>query len=172
MSTDFSYETVFRAPSLQAVLGCYFDPDHLAAQDAVGGLGNRQVVEDHDDDDTRSTTWTVRALMTLPLYVRPFVEGGQLTYVETMKWRKRDHEIDLTVVPQILGGRVQIAAVYNLAEVGEHQIRRRYRGTITANVKLISGKIERGILAEIEKGMPAMTECTQKWLLGRMEQAS
>lgn len=165
MSTPFSFETVFRARSVGTVLAAYFDPDHLAAQDAVAGLTERAVVESHDDVTLRTCTWHVRALMQLPLYARPFVEGGRLAYLETMKWRKADDAIDLTILPQILGGRVQINAVYELAQVGEGQIRRRYRGEIIVNVKLVSGKVERGILAEIDKGMPVMTECTQKWLL-------
>lgn len=165
MSTPFSFETVFTAPSVGTVLAAYFDPDHLAAQDAVAGLTDRAVIESHDDDSLRTCTWSVRALTQLPLYARPFVEGGRLTYLETMKWRKRDDSIDLTIQPQILGGRVQINAVYELAEVGERQVRRRYRGEIVVNVKLVSGKVERGILAEIEKGMPVLTECTRSWLL-------
>jgi hypothetical protein len=35
------------------------------------------------------------------------------------------------------------------------------------NVSLLSGKIERAILGEIEKGMPSMSECTQTWLAAR-----
>lgn len=98
------------------------------------------------------------------MFVRPFVDGGRLSYLETMKWRKADDEIDMSVVPQILGGRVQIAAVYHLADVGPSKVRRRYSGSITVNVKLLSGKIERAIAEEIAKSMPLMTECTQGWL--------
>lgn len=164
MPTEFSFETLFQAPSAESVLAAYFNPDHLAAQDVVGNLRDRTVVESHEDDDVRTCTWSVHAGTHLPLYVRPFVEGGRLSFREWMKWRKRDGEIDMTITPQILGGRVQIAAIYQLTQVGEGQVRRRYKGTITANIKLISGKIERGILEEIEKGMPGMRECTQKWL--------
>jgi hypothetical protein len=164
MSTDFSFETVFRAPSVETVLAAYFDPDHLAAQDKVADLGDRAVLEQHEDDKIRSATWSVHAMKTLPLYVKPFIEGGRLAYRESMTWRKADNEIDMTVIPQILGGRVKIAAVYQLAQIGEGQVRRRYKGTITVDVRLISSKIEKGILAEIEKGMPMMTECTQRWL--------
>lgn len=167
MSTDFSFETVFRAPSVQTVLAAYFDPDHLAAQDAVGDLCDRKVTENHEDDSVRKTSWTVRAQKSLPMYVKPFIEGGKLNYVEAMTWRKKDDEIDLTIVPQILGGRVKIAAVYKLSSAGEGQVRRVYRGTISVDVKLLSGKIEKAIREEIEKGMPMMTECTQKWLLSR-----
>jgi hypothetical protein len=164
MSTPFSFETVFRAPSAEAVLAAYFDPDHLATQDVVGELTERKVVEDVDGEAQRKTSWTVRAVRPLPMFARPFVEGGRLSYLETMTWRKRDSEIDLTIVPQILGGRVSVTAVYNLAQIAEGQIRRRYSGEIKVDVKLLSGKIERTILGEIEKGMPAMRDCTQGWL--------
>jgi hypothetical protein len=164
MSTPFSFETVFRAPSAEAVLAAYFDPDHLATQDAVAELTDRKVVEDNDAETQRKTSWTVRSQKPLPMFARAFVEGGRLSYVETMTWRKRDSEIDLTIVPQILGGRVSITAVYNLAQIAEGQIRRRYSGDIKVDIKLLSGKIERAILAEIEKGMPMMRDCTQGWL--------
>jgi hypothetical protein len=164
MSTEFSYVTVFEAPSKTVVLAAYFDPDHLAAQDRVADLCERSVVESHDDDAVRKCTWRVRAHKSLPLYVRPFVAGGQLWYLEAMVWRKADDAIDLTITPQILNGRVQINAVYELADVGPNQVQRRYHGAITVNVKLVAGKIERGIASEIEKGMPTMTECTRNWL--------
>jgi hypothetical protein len=167
MSTEFSFENVFQAPSTATILAAYFDPDHLAHQDAVGQLGERTVVEHREDDAQRICTWSVVSLRQLPRFVHPFIEGGRLRYLEWMRWRKAADEIDLTIQPQILGGRVQIAATYQLAQVGEGRVRRRYKGTITANIPLLSGKIERGILAEIEKGMPSMFECTQRWLLER-----
>jgi hypothetical protein len=165
MSTSFSFETVFRAPSPEVVLAAYFEPEHLAAQDKLAGLADRAVLEDHDDPDRRTATWSVRAQTQLPLYARPFVEGGRLSYRETMVWRKRDNEIALTIQPQILGGRVQIDAVLQLSHAGDGEVRRRFKGDITVNVSLLSGKIERAILAEMEKGMPVMAECTRQWLL-------
>jgi hypothetical protein len=164
VSTPFSYETIFDASGKTAVLAAYFDEDHLATQDQVAALCDRKVVETHDDDAIRTCTWSVRSQRPLPVFVRPFVEGGRVTYLETMKWRKADDEIDLSIVPQILGGRVQIAAVYQLADVAPGKVRRRYAGSITVSVKLLSGKIERSIADEMAKAMPLMTECTQGWL--------
>jgi len=164
VSTEFSYETVFDASGKTAVLAAYFNDDHLGTQDAVARFCDRKVVESHEDDAIRSCTWSVRSQRPLPVFVRPFVEGGRLRYLESMTWRKADDEIDMSIVPQILGGRVQITAVYQLADVGPRKVRRRYRGSITVNIALLSGKIERAIAAEVEKGMPLMTECTQRWL--------
>jgi hypothetical protein len=166
MPTEFSFETVFEVAGLSAktIGAAYFDPDHLAAQDVVGHLSERTVLESREDDATRFCSWSVRSLRPLPALVKPFVEGGRLKYVETMTWRKVADEIDMTIVPQIGGGRVQIAAVYSFAQVGEGKVRRRYKGTISVNVALLSGRIERAILSEMEKGMAGMSECTQKWL--------
>jgi hypothetical protein len=162
--TEFSYETIFDASSKTAVLAAYFNDDHLATQDKVAELCDRKVVESREDDAVKQCTWSVRSQRPLPVFVRPFVDGGRLTYLESMTWRKADDEIDLSIVPQILGGRVHIDAVYQLADVAPGKVRRRYRGSITVNVKLLSGKIERAIAGEIEKGMPLMTDCTRQWL--------
>lgn len=164
MSTEFSYETVFEASSKLAVLAAYFDDHHLATQDTVAQLCDRTIVESREDDAVRMAAWSVRSERALPVFVRPFVDGGRLRYLETMTWRKADDEIDMTIVPQILGGRVQISATYQLADVGVCKVRRRYRGTISVNIPLLSAKVERAIATEIAKGMPAMTECTQRWL--------
>lgn len=164
MTTGFSFEHVFRAPSTATILAAYFDPDHLATQDKLAELGDRVVVETREDGQTLRCTWRVAAAKPLPLFVRPFVAGGRVRYLEAMTWRKADDAIDLTVVPEILGGRVQIAALYQLSKVGEGQILRRYHGTVTVNVSLLSSRIERAIVSEMEKTMPLMADCTQGWM--------
>jgi hypothetical protein len=166
MPTEFSYEHVFRAPAAQVVLAAYFDPDHLAAQDALAGLIDRTVIDANEDEAVRTCSWRVTVAQVLPIYARPFVSGGRLRYVEAMVWRKADDQIDVTITPEILGGRVHIASRYELSDLGPQQVRRRYRGTVTANIKLLSAKIERGILAEIDRGIAMMTDCTQRWLQG------
>ena len=164
MPTDFDFTYVFNAPSVETVLRAYFDPDHLAAQDKVADLIDRTILEDHEDDQFKTTTWSVRSTRSLPFFVKPFVEGGKLTFKEYQRWRKADNEVDMTVTPQIAGGRVQIAGVYKLEKIGEGKIHRRYKGAITANASIVSGKIERGILEEFTKGVPSMAQCTQTWL--------
>lgn len=167
MATELSYEDVFRAPSVTAAIAAYFDDEHNAAQDRLAELGERTVTEDQDTETTRKTTWRVVALKPLPGFVRPFVQGGRLTYVETLTWRKADNEMDLIILPQIMSGRVSVTAHYQLAQIGENQVRRRYKSTISVGIPLLSGKIERAIAAEIDKGMPAMTKVTHDWLARR-----
>jgi hypothetical protein len=162
--TGFSFEHVFRAPSSAVIFAAYFDPDHLATQDELAGLVERTVGESTDDGARLRTSWRVAAREQLPLFMRPFVAGGRLRYVETMTWRRADDAIDLLVQPEVLGGRVQIAAEYRLTQVGEGQVLRRYHGTISVAIKLVSGRIERAIAERMEREMPAMAACTQGWL--------
>ena len=164
MTTPFKFENVFRAPSVPDVLAAYFDPDHLASQDKVAELVDRTVVEQVEGEGTLKCTWRVGSARSLPIFVRPFVSGGRLSYLETMVWRRADDAIDLSVVPQILGGRVKIEAVYQLSKAGEGEVLRRYAGNVTVDIRLLSGRIEKGILAAFEKEMPVMTKCTQDWL--------
>ena len=165
MTAPFSHETVFDASGKTAVLAAYFNEQHLAVQDKAAGLSDRMIVEAFEDEAVRKCTWSVRSTRALPVYVRPFVEGGRLAYRESMTWRKADDEIDETIVPQVLGGRVLIESLYQLGDVAPGKVRRRFAGTVTVNLSLLSGKIERAIVAEIEKGIPLMTECTRNWLV-------
>ena len=167
MPTEFDFTHTFRADSALSIFRAYFDAEHLALQDKAAGLTDRTVIKSVEDDDTWEASWSVKSTRSLPFFVKPLVEGGRLGFVEWQKWRKKDNEVDMTVTPQILGGRVQIAGVYRLEERGPGSVQRRYKGAITANVKLIGGKVERGILEEFEKGIPAMSNCTQQWLDAR-----
>ena len=164
MAAQFYFEHVFRAPTTTAILAAYFDPDHLATQDGQAELTDRVVVESRDDGATRTTTWRVAHAKPLPLFVRPLVTGGRLRFLEVMAWRRADDAVDMTVTPEILGGRVTIHAVYQLSKIGEGQILRRYSGSVNVNVRLLSARIEQGIVARFEQSMPMMAACTQGWL--------
>lgn len=164
MATEFSFEHVFRAPSVETLIRAYFDADHLAAQHRDAQLGDRVVVDNHETDALRKTTWRVTSLRPLPAIARPFVSSGRLAFVETMTWERAANAVAMTVAPDILGGRVQIAGTYALSQLAPGQVRRIYAGTITAAITLVGKKIERGILEAFTEQMPAMAACTQRWL--------
>lgn len=167
MPTEFRFEHTFDAASPAAIIAAYFDDDHLAAQDVVAGLRDRQVVESRDDGTVWTCVWKVASTRPLPSIVRPLVPGGQLTYLETMTWHRPEHRAALTVTPQLLGGRVELSGTYQFETHGERQVLRRYAGAVNANVPLLSGKIERTILGEFQQQVPALAACTQRWLDAR-----
>lgn len=164
MATGFRFEDVIRAASPEVVLASYYDASHLAAQDAVAGLVERTVTESVDDGQAWRATWRVVSTKPLPAFVRAFVAGGRLAYLEQLTWRRASATAELVVTPQILGGRVELSGRYALTAAGPGTVRRVYTGEIRAAIPLIGGKVERGILAEFEAAMPAMTACTQRWL--------
>ena len=164
MSTPFSFEYVFRVPSVGTLARAYFDPDHLAAQDKVAQLTERTVVENHETDGLRKTIWRVKSTRQLPAIARPFVSGGRLSFLEMMSWNTATNAIEMSVTPEILGGRVSITGSYDLTQIGEGQVRRIYKGAIEAKITLVGGKIERGVLEQFSEGMPAMAAVTQSWL--------
>ena len=165
MPTQFSFDHVFRADSPTTILAAYFDPSHLAMQDAVAELEDRKVTETRDDGKTLHTTWRVVSQRQLPAIARPFVgKGGKLAYFESMTWRRADDAVDLVVIPDILSGRVKITATYKLEKVGEGQVSRRYAGSVTANIVMVSSRIERGIVEAFDESMAKMAAVTQRWL--------
>jgi hypothetical protein len=166
--TQFRFEHVFRAPSVRALVDAYFDNDHSLFQDKVAQLTDRVVVEATDSESARKVSWRVASSRPLPVIARPFVAGGRLSFQESMTWDARTPDrVDTTISPEILGGRVQITGAYQLAMAGEGQVRRVYEGTITAALKLVGGRIERGIHEAFGEQMPAMADCTQRWLDGK-----
>jgi len=161
--TPFCFEHVFRAPSPAAVFDAYFDAGHQVEQDRRVDIVERKLLELVDDGDVLLRTCRVVPRRQIPAILRPFLPG-QLHYVETVRWRRRDDELDIEIKPSILRGRAHIQSVYRVERVAAEAMRRRYEGTVSVDVALVSGRIERGIVAEFERSMPIAASCTQAWL--------
>lgn len=164
MNVAFTMEHVFRSPSVAALLGAYFNPEHLAMLDAATGVGERTVRESIDDGTLRRCTWQLTTLQPLPWIVRRFVTGGRLKYLETARWRRGDRSVELTNICELLGGRVRIDGVYHLEEVGAELIRQRFAGTVSSDIKVVGSIIVRATADELASSMPRMNKCTQEWL--------
>ncbi|MBA2541512.1 MAG: DUF2505 family protein, partial [Deltaproteobacteria bacterium] len=141
MGTQFKFENIYRAPAVADILEAYWDPDHLATQDKLANLCDREVVEDTETEGMRKTVWKVASTRPIPMIAKPFVSGGRLTYLESMI-RRGDNLVESVVTPQILKGRVHLDSTYQLEKVGDNQVRRTYAGTIHANITLVGGRIE------------------------------
>ena len=161
--TPFRFEHVFRAASVADVFAAYFDPDHQREQDAQADLVERTVLEVEDTEAERRRVCRVVPRRQLPGFVRALVRGP-LHYTETVRWRRASDEIDIEVHPSVLGGRAKITALYRLAQVAPGAIHRHYEGFAQVDVAMVGSRIERGIVAEFEKSIPAAAACTQAWL--------
>jgi hypothetical protein len=167
MARQFTFEHVFRAPSLAAVFAAYFDPMQLTLQDKQLDIIERTIEEFVDDGETVRRTCKVVPRRQLPAIVRPFVQGP-LHYLETATWRRRDDEIDIAIWPSLLRrssqGKPTITALYRLSQLPDGTIHRRYSGSVSVDLALVSSRIERGIVAEFERSMPVAAACTQAYL--------
>lgn len=160
---SFSFEHVFRAPSVAAVFAAYFDPRHAMEQDRELDIIERVVLELVETPHQLRRVCRIVPRRQLPMLVRPLV-SGQLHYIETAIWRKRDDEIEVEIRPSILSGRATINATYRLSPLSSGLIRRLYQGSVSVDVALISSRIERGIVAEFERSLPLAAACTQAFL--------
>ncbi len=161
--TPFCFDHEFRAPSVAAVFATYWDPDHAREQDRRVDIVERTVLELDDGAAELRRVCRVVQRRQLPVFVRPLV-AGPLHYIETLRWRKPDDEIDIEIRPSILKGRALISARYHLTSTAAGRIHRRYEGSVSVDVALLGSRIERGIVAEFERSMPVAAEVTQEWL--------
>lgn len=166
--TPFCLDHVFRAPSIQAVFAAYFDAEHQLEQDRCVAIAERTVVELDDRGDELRRVCRIVPSRQLPALVKPFV-SGPLHYTETVLWRRAADALAIDIT--MLGGRVVIAGTYRLERVGPAAIHRRYAGEVSVDVALLSARIERGIVAELERSIPRAADCTQAWLDGRPERS-
>jgi hypothetical protein len=165
MATQFAFEHVFHAPSIDAVFAAYFDPAHLIAQDRVLEIVDRQVIEQVDDGAVLRRICKVTPRRQLPAIVRPFVDGS-LHYLEKATWHRADPRIEVEIWPSFLRrkARPTVTALYRLSQLPGGGIRRSYEGVVSVDLALLSSRIERGIVAEFERSVPIAATCTQAYL--------
>jgi hypothetical protein len=162
MATPFCFEHVFRAPSLAAVFDAYFDPACVAHQDHALDLAERDPLEDSDDGSTRTRVCRIVPRRQLPAIVRPLL-GSTLHYIETASWRRADDVIEVTLQFPALRS-ASVHGVYRLLRISEREIQRRYEGRVRVGAALLGSRIERGILAELERSVPVAAACLQTYL--------
>lgn len=160
---SFTHEHVFRAPSVAAVFAAFFDPRHARDQDRELDIVERVVLDRHETPDELRRVCRIVPRRQLPFFVRPLVKG-QLHYVETAVWRKPEDLIAIEIRPSLLSGRALITATYRLSPISPGLIRRRYEGTVSVDVALITSRIECGIVKEFERSIPLAAACTQAFL--------
>ncbi|MBA3453655.1 MAG: DUF2505 family protein [Deltaproteobacteria bacterium] len=162
----FSYEHVFRAASPMVLLTAFTDPTHVAAQDRVGQVASREVIERRDAPESYYCDSRIVPSRQLPAFVRPLVRGG-LEYTERLRWDRSTDTLVIEVRPAILGGRASVDARCQIVDHAPGEVRRIYSGTVTVEVALIGGRVERSIATEIGRALTVAAVTTQAWLDAR-----
>ena len=159
--TPFRFEHVYRAASPAAVFATFFDPLHAAEEDRRAGVAARELLEMADRPDElirKARVWPKR---TIPAVLRPIV-GSDISYDETLTWHKALDRVDYDIRPRLLSGRIKIAATYQLTQVEPGKVKRVYEGTVSADLRLIGGRVERGIIDDMTKSLVITAACTQE----------
>jgi hypothetical protein len=163
VATSFCFEHVFENGDPAILFELYFDPEHVAKQDAAVEIAEREIVEVTDDPDRRRRVSKVTPRRQLPALIRPFVPG-RLHYIEEVVWHKQENRIAVEIRPSLLGGRSQISSTYSLESVGVGLVHRTYRGTVSVPISLVGGRIERGIVDDIGRSAARCAACMQQYL--------
>lgn len=163
MATPFHFEYRFRAPSAAAVLAAYFDDAHRDDQDRAVEVARREILEDVDGPTSRRRVSRVYPRRQLPAVIRALVKGD-LSYDETIVWAKADDRIDFDIRPRLLDGKAHIEARYQLRPGGPGEIVRTYEGTVTVDLRLVGGRVERAIIGDLERSLTTSAAVTQAYL--------
>ena len=164
----FRHEHVFFAPTLDAIFASYFDPSCSVAQDKEVDIVERTVSEESTANDVYHRVCRVVPKRQLPSFIRPLV-SGPLHYTEDLHWYKRENRMTFVIRPSLMSGRAQINADYRLFDAGDapggwRTIRRVYEGNLTIDVPLVGGRIEKGIVADMETSLKITAASTQAWI--------
>lgn len=163
MASAFHFEHRFRAASPAVVLAAVMDPVQRAAQDRAVDVARRELVSDDDAPDTRALRFVVYPRRQLPAVVRAVVRGD-LAYDETIVWTKAADRVDYDIRPRLLDGRARIIATYQLTAGDPGEVVRRYHGTVTVDLRLIGGRIERMIVDDLGRSLAVAAQVTQDHL--------
>ncbi len=164
--TPFAFRSRYRAPSPAVVLEAFVDRDHMAAQDRAHGVAAREVLTWRDAGGVFACTSHVIPRRDLPSFVRPVVGGG-LSYVEHLRWDHDTDTLEIEMHPDVLGGRAEIVARCQVVRGAPGEAWESYIGTASVELAIVGRRIERAIVAELERSLGVARETTQHWLDAR-----
>ena len=150
--------------SAQHLWDLVLDADYQAAVDAQSGLSRELLSERKTARElTRKIRFTPDKM--LPPAMARAVGRDKLTYVQEQRWKLDELKMFWTVVPDVMGDRVRSKGDFLLRAVGAEQVERIVSGEITASIPLMGSRVEKLVIADIEKGYERTAELTREWLL-------
>jgi hypothetical protein len=102
---------------------------------------------------------------TLPPAMARAVGKDKMSYVQDQRWKLDELKMFWTVVPDVMGDRVRSKGDFQLRALGAEQVERIVTGEITASIPLMGARVEKMVVADIEKGYERTAELTRQWLL-------
>ena len=164
----FHFVHEFQAPAMSTIFDAYFDPAFALVQDQEVEITERKVIEETASATEYYRLCRVVPKRQLPAIFKPLV-AGELHYTEALRWFKNDNRMQMEIRPSLLKGRAGFNVDYKLfddgaAPRGWRRIRRVYEGTVSIDVPLLGGRIEKGVIADLEGSLRTTAQSTQAWI--------
>jgi hypothetical protein len=165
--TNFAITHDFRgdAPGYWQV---FFDEEFKTEQYRRIGVRDRKVLAREEDSDTIRMQEHLIPGRDLPGFLKKLL-GGDLGYTEHTTFWKKKNRIDFHAVPTLLRERTKIRGVFSIVTVAPGKLRRTFEGDIDVNVPLVSGKVERTVIDDIQRSYDIAAQVTQEWLNRRAD---
>lgn len=150
--------------SAQRLWDLVLDDAYQEAVDAQSGL-TRELLSER-----KSARELIRKIRftpdkTLPPAMARAVGKDKMSYVQEQRWKLGELKMFWTVVPDVMGDRVRSKGDFQLRALGPAQVERLVTGEISANIPLMGSRVEKMVVADIEKGYERTADLTRDWLL-------
>jgi len=123
----------------------------------------RQFLDLKDDGVTKSWTLRVFPQRDLPDFVKKVVKGD-LGYIEYGVMKKGSNRIDSRIEPTLFKDKTKISASFSIEPIAPGKVRRTFEGDVEVSFPLVGGKVEKLILADMEKAYDQIAAFTNEWL--------
>ncbi len=141
----------------------YWDDD-LDAMLREGSTIQRDVVEEREEGEV-----LIRRLRFTPQQELPSVAAGilgtnKLVYEQENRFDRGAGVLHWSVMPTILPGKLDARGTVEVSAVGESACEQRVLGDIAVRIPLVGGRVEKAVVAEVEKSWNRTAEACREWL--------
>lgn len=124
---------------------------------------SRVVEEEHQTDTGKFRRYRVTQTKDLALAAQKMLRTQRVSYTQVQNYHDNELRIDWEVIPDTLAGKVKIAGFVQIRASGSG-CERVVNGEINVAVPLIGRKIEKHVVANLERSYVRAAEVTGKWL--------
>jgi hypothetical protein len=160
----FAIEQEIGAPA-DAVAAAYANPDFYSTLVDLPNLGTPEVLSHEVDGDTVRLRMRYRLVRELSAPVRAVVDPKKLTWVEVSTHRIPDREVTFHVEPDNYADRFKGSGSYQFDASGDGDgTVRRGTGDVSIRMRLIGGRVEQAIVAELQAHLAAEVPFVERWV--------
>ena len=140
-----------------------FHPEYPAALQKVVGVKEFELVELEDHGDRITRIVRSEPERDLPAAIRK-ITGANLSYTEYATLHKAEHRHEFKVVLNKMPKRADIHGQYILEEPEPGRLLRHCQAEVSVGIPLLGKKIEKTIVADMEKTLLITAGVIQEWL--------